>query len=48
MLRIEDVIRDRGSRYAVSGGPVEGRAGATAFLAALRREKKYARATHNS
>ena len=27
MLQIEDVLRDRGSRYAVSGGPVQGRAG---------------------
>ena len=48
MLKIEDVIRDRGSRYAVSGGAVQGRAGAEAFLASLRRDKKYARATHNS
>lgn len=25
MLQIEDVLRDRGSRYAVFGGPVQGR-----------------------
>lgn len=48
MLQIEDVLRDRGSRYAVSGGPVQGRAGAEAFLAELKRVKKYAKATHNS
>lgn len=48
MIRIDDVIRDRGSRYAVSGGRVEGRAGALAFLAALKREKRFAKATHNS
>lgn len=48
MLQIEDVVRDRGSRYAVSGGPVQGRAGADAFLAGLKRTKKYAKATHNS
>ncbi len=48
MLRIEDVVRDRGSRYAVSGGPVQGRAGVAAFLATLKREKKYAKATHNT
>lgn len=45
---IEDVIRDRGSRYAVSGGPVQGRAGALAYLAELKRNKKFAKATHNS
>ncbi|MDQ2064813.1 YigZ family protein [Xinfangfangia sp. CPCC 101601] len=48
MIRIDDVLRDRGSRYAVSGGPVEGRAGAEAFIKALKREKKFAKATHNS
>ena len=48
MLQIEDVVRDRGSRYAVSGGPVQGRAGAEAFLAELKRVKKYAKATHNT
>ena len=48
MLQIEDVLRDRGSRYAVSGGPVLGRAGAEAFLTDLKRVKKFAKATHNS
>ncbi len=47
MLQIVDVLRDRGSRYAVSGGPVEGRAEAEAFLAELKRAKKFAKATHN-
>lgn len=48
MKQIEDVVRDRGSRYAVSGGPVQGRAGIDAFLADLKRVKKYAKATHNT
>lgn len=48
MIRIDDVVRDRGSRYAVSGGPVQGRAGAQAFMADLKREKRFAKATHNS
>ena len=48
MLQIEDILRDRGSRYAVSGGPVAGRAGAEAFIAELKRSKKFAKATHNS
>ena len=48
MLQIAEVLRDRGSRYAVSGGPVAGRAGVEAFLADLKREKKFAKATHNT
>ena len=48
MIRIDEVLRDRGSRYAVSGGPVEGRAGAEGFVATLKREKRFAKATHNS
>lgn len=48
MLQIEDVVRDRGSRYAVSGGVVVGRAGVDAFLRDLKQVKKYAKATHNS
>ncbi len=48
MLQLPDVLRDKGSRYAVSGGPVQGRAGAEAFLAELKRTKKFAKATHNS
>lgn len=48
MLQIEEVLRDRGSRYAVSGGVVVGRAGALAFVAALKRSKKFAKATHHS
>lgn len=48
MLQIEETLRDRGSRYAVSGGPVSGRAGVDAFLAELKTAKKFAKATHNS
>ncbi len=48
MLQIENVIRDRGSRYAVSGGPVADRAAADVFLKQLKRTKAYAKATHNS
>ncbi len=47
-VQIENVVVDRGSKYAVSGGPVQGRAGVAAFLADLKRAKKYAKATHNS
>jgi putative IMPACT (imprinted ancient) family translation regulator len=48
MLQIEDVLRDRGSRYAVSGGLATQRAQAAAFVADLRRVKKFAKATHHS
>jgi len=48
MRQIENVITDRGSRYAVSGGPVQNRAEVESFLKALKRKKKYAKATHNS
>ena len=42
------IISDRGSRYAVSGGPARDRAEAQALLAELKRNKRFARATHNS
>lgn len=48
MIQIENVLSDRGSKYAVSGGPVADRAGAEAFVKALKRKKKFAKATHNT
>ena len=48
MLKILDTVRDRGSRYAVSGGRVAVAADCKAFIAALKTEKKFAKATHNS
>ena len=45
---MRDVVRDRGSRYAVSGGPCDSREAALALLAELKRNKKFARATHSS
>ncbi|KAF0676637.1 YigZ family protein [Profundibacterium mesophilum] len=42
------VLNDRGSKYAVSGGPARDRAGAEALRAELLRRKKFAKATHNS
>jgi len=48
MQQIENVISDRGSKYAVSGGPVADRAGVEVFLKQLKRKKKYAKATHNT
>ncbi|UYV39505.1 YigZ family protein [Rhodobacteraceae bacterium D3-12] len=48
MRQLENVVSDRGSKYAVSGGKAANRAEADAFLKALKRVKKYAKATHNS
>ncbi|WP_372612236.1 YigZ family protein [Aquicoccus sp.] len=48
MLQLENVVSDRGSKYAVSGGVVRSRAEVDGFLKGLKRMRKYARATHNS
>ncbi|WP_323038489.1 YigZ family protein [Gemmobacter sp.] len=48
MQIIENVISDRGSRYAVSGGPCTSEPEARAFITALKRNKKFAKATHNT
>ncbi len=48
MLQLANVLSDRGSKYAVSGGPAASREEADAFLKALKRDKKFAKATHNT
>ncbi len=48
MQQFENFLTDRGSKYAVSGGPVASRADVKAFLKALCRDKRYAKATHNT
>ena len=48
MHQLTGVISDRGSKYAVSGGAATSREDVDAFLKALKRDKKYAKATHNS
>lgn len=45
---LEHVITDRGSKYSVSAGHVQSRDEIKAFLARLKQNKKYAKATHNS
>lgn len=48
-LRILDaVLSDRGSKYAVSGGPARNREEAQALLAELKKTRRFAKATHNS
>ena len=48
MYQIENLITDRGSKYSVSGEPVNSRADIDAFLKKLTKKKKYAKATHNT
>ncbi len=48
MQVFDKIISDRGSRYAVSGGKARDRAEAEALLAELRRNKRFAKATHNT
>ena len=45
---LDNIISDRGSRYAVSGGPCASDAAARAMVAELCRVKKFAKATHHS
>lgn len=48
MNKLENIISDRGSRYSVSGAVAGSRKEVDAFLKALKRDKKYAKATHNT
>lgn len=48
MIQLENILTDRGSKYAVSGGLVQTRGEAVAFVKGLKRNKKYAKATHNT
>jgi putative IMPACT (imprinted ancient) family translation regulator len=48
MIVLEDILRDRGSRYAASAGVVQSKAEIDRFLATLRRRRKFDRATHHS
>lgn len=48
MRTLDNIIADRGSRYAVSGAPCRSPGEAEALLRELRRQKKFAKATHNT
>ncbi|MFN0113759.1 MAG: YigZ family protein [Paracoccaceae bacterium] len=48
MRVIDRVLSDRGSVYAVSGGPCASEGGAKALVEELKRDKRFRRATHNS
>jgi putative IMPACT (imprinted ancient) family translation regulator len=48
MKQLGQILTDRGSKYAVSGMPVQSRADIDAALKSLLRTKSYAKATHNT
>ena len=48
MQTFDSIITDRGSKYAVSGGPATSKEQALELVKALCRNKKFAKATHNS
>ena len=48
MKTLDKIISDRGSRYAVSGGPCDSADAAATFIATLKQDKKFAKATHNT
>ncbi|MBT8414653.1 MAG: YigZ family protein [Boseongicola sp.] len=48
MQTFDNIITDRGSKYAVSGAPVASRDDVQALLKVLCKNKKFAKATHNT
>ena len=48
LLILDNVLSDRGSKYAVAGGPAASRDAAEAHVKTLKRKKKFAKATHNT
>ncbi len=45
---MDGILTDRGSKYAVSGGPARSRGEADALIKSLKKTRKFAKATHNS
>ena len=48
MQIFDNILTDRGSKYAVSGGPCPDAVAAKAFIKTLCKTKKFAKATHNT
>ena len=44
----ENIINDRGSKYSVCGAPASSKAEALSIIKMLKKNKKYAKATHNT
>ncbi|MEP1355852.1 MAG: YigZ family protein [Tateyamaria sp.] len=48
MKQLGHILTDKGSKYAVSGCPVTDRSMIDAALKSLKRDRSYAKATHNT
>lgn len=48
MNQIQNVLTDKGSKYAVSGATANSREQVTTLLTQLKSKKKYAKASHNT
>ncbi|TNF20694.1 MAG: YigZ family protein [Rhodobacteraceae bacterium] len=48
MLTLDNILTDRGSKYAVSGAPCASEQAAKDLLKTLKKQKKFAKATHNT
>ncbi|MEM7545799.1 MAG: YigZ family protein [Pseudomonadota bacterium] len=48
MIILENIIRDRGSRYAVSGAPCVSESAAKICIEELKKRKPFSKATHHS
>ena len=48
MVTLDNILSDRGSKYAVTGGPCRSEDEAKALIKELCRKKKFAKATHNT
>ncbi|MDP3195140.1 YigZ family protein [Tabrizicola sp.] len=48
MIVLEDILRDRGSRYAAAAGRVRSKSDIDTFLTTLRGRRKFGKATHHS
>lgn len=48
MRIIENILTDKGSKYAAAGGPCRSTQEAKTFIKELKRNKKFAKATHNT
>ena len=48
LLILDNILTDRGSKYAVSGAPCASESDAKSLLKDLKKNKKFAKATHNT
>lgn len=48
LVVLDNIVSDRGSKYAVSGGPAASKDEALSLVKDLKRQKKFAKATHNT